>query len=589
MGRRLRLASAAMRFDFLARRSRRVVAAMVLFLAVAGGLGTLRWTIPTGWSEARLRQALARTTGYRVESLGDAQFSALPWPTIHVSNLKLGRPDAPKERIEAALVKGRLNAFSWLFGEPRLVELALFDPVIDLASADESSRAGAGDAAVSTAIIDLLERDRRHELRALRIERGTLRLAGRVWMSDLALKLTGGVGADLRLAASGLQETQPIQVRAEVSPMRGQERRPVRSTVVAPSFTASFVGTLYGPRSLDAEGELSIAIVDGSAIARRLDLPAGQASLLDGLAASGRARFAWPAVQVRDARIERGQTRLDGSIEIIFDQTRTALAATLDTQRFDITPFLTPLANGLADHDGRWSNEPLASGSLNAAALDLRLSAGQLIAGSAVIDNAALSMQIGSGRMDLMLSDGRLRSGVVKGRLTLAELADSRFDARLQASIERLDLAQLAGPSGAPRMRGLASGQLSLKSAGGTVAAMIGAAEGKIDAVVRDGELPGIDLDRAAQRPETATNGSADRRTRFNSITLQMLLTDGRARVTEGTVLTSLNRALIEGTVGLAGRTVDLTLRASPIPPATRPSDVRIRIEGPWSAPTVAY
>ncbi len=212
----LRLASAAMRNDFPERRSRRVLTALLLFLGLGAVLGTLRWTIPAGWSEARLQKALVRTTGYRLEKLGQTQFSALPWPTIHVAGLVLARSQAPAERVEASLVKARLNAFSWLFGEPRLVELTLFDPQIDLPPDADAGQSG--DTAISAAIIDLLGRDRRRELRALRIERGTLRLGGQPWMSDLTLKLTGGVGADLRLSATGVHRGQPLLVQAEVAP-----------------------------------------------------------------------------------------------------------------------------------------------------------------------------------------------------------------------------------------------------------------------------------------------------------------------------------------------------------------------------------
>ncbi len=190
-----------MRIDFLERRSRRAMVALALLVGLAASLGTLRWTIPAGWSEARLQKALMRTTGYRLERLGETQFSALPWPTIHVSGLALSRANEPAERVEASLVKARLNAFSWLVGEPRLVELTLFDPRIDLLPDADAGQSG--DAALSAAIIDLLGRDRRHELRALRIERGTLRLGGQPWMTDMTMKLTGGVGADLRLSATG--------------------------------------------------------------------------------------------------------------------------------------------------------------------------------------------------------------------------------------------------------------------------------------------------------------------------------------------------------------------------------------------------
>ncbi len=574
-----------MRIDFLERRSRRAVIALAVLAALAAVLGTLRWTIPAGWSEARLQKALARATGYRLERLGPTQFSALPWPTIHVSGLVLARPDVPAERVQAGLVKARMNAFSWLVGEPRLVELTLFDPQIDLLPDADAGTPRTGDAAISAAIIDLLGRDRRHELRSLRIERGTLRSGGQTWMSNLALKLTGGVNSDLRLSATGLHLGQPLLVKADVAPVSARERRPVRTTIVAPAFTASFDGVLFGPRSLDAEGRLDVAIVDGSAIARRLALPEAHASLLDGLTASGTARFTWPSIQVRDARIERGQTRLDGSIEATFQGGRTALAATLDAQRFDVTSALAPLVAAAADQQGRWSAEPLARGWLNAGALDLRLSTGQLIVGAATIENAALSLQLGGGRMDLALSDGRLRGGTVKGRLSLIDAPDSRMELRLQGSCDRLDIAHVASLAGLQRMRGLANGQASLKAAGASVAALVAGVEGRMEAAVRDGELPGFDLDRLASRAEAATG--TDRRTRFSSLSLLMQVGDGKVRITEGSIASAAARAAIEGSIGLASRTFDVTLRPAATVTMPKPGEARVRLEGPWSGPSL--
>ncbi len=576
-----------MRIDFLERRSRRAVITLAVLVALIAGLGTLRWTIPAGWSEARLQRALARTTGYRLDRLGQTQFSALPWPTIHVSGIVLARVDQPAERVEAALVKARLNAFSWLVGEPRLVELTLFDPQIDLRPDGAAASGQSGDAAISAAIVDLLGRDRRHELRALRIERGTLRLGGKPWMTDLALKLTGGVNSDLRLSATGQHLGQPLLVQAEVAPVSARERRPVRTTISAPAFTASFSGFLYGPRSLDAEGQLDVAIVDGAAVARRLALTDVHAALFDGLSASGNARLAWPAIQIRDARLTRGQTRLDGSIEASLEGGRTALAATLDAQRFDVTAALSPLLDAAAGGDGRWSGEPLARSWLKAGALDLRLSTGALVIGAATIDNAALSLQLGGGRMDLVLSDGKLKGGTVKGRLSLSDLQDSRIEMRIQATCERVDIAQAGSMVGLQRFRGLASGQTSLRATGPSVAALVASAEGRIETTVRDGELPGFDLDRLASRTEPASG--ADRRTRFSSLSLQAQVGDGRVRITDGSLAGISAKAAIEGSIGLASRTFDVTLR--PVPPATasRAGDARVKLEGPWSGPTLGH
>jgi uncharacterized protein involved in outer membrane biogenesis len=572
-----------MRIDFLERRSRRAVIALILLAVLAAVVGMLRWPIPAGWSEARLQKALTRTTGYRVEKLGQTHFSALPWPTIHVSDLVLVRANEPAERVDAGLVKARLNAFSWLTGEPRLVELSLIEPRIDLLPDADAAVGQTGDTALSAAIIDLLGRDRRRELRQLRIERGTLRLGGQPWMTNLSLKLTGGVGADLRLSASGLHLGQPLLVQAEVAPVGARERRPVRATIAAPAFTAGFTGVLYGARSLDGEGQLAVAIIDGSAIARRLALTEAHAPLLDGLSASGNARFAWPAIQIRDARVERGQTRLDGSIEASFQGGRVGLAATLDAPRFDLTSALAPLAAAMADRNGGWSAEPLARDWLNAGTLDLRLSTGQLAIGATTIENAAVSLQLGGGRMDLMLSDGRLRGGTVKGRLSLADLPDARLELRLQGSCDRLDIGPIAGLAGLQRARGLASGQASLKATGATVAALVASAEGRMEAAVRDGEVPGFDLDRLATRAESASG--ADRRTRFSSLSLQMQVGDGKVRITDGAIASVAARAAIEGSIGLASRTFDVTLRPAPTAASPRPSEARVKLEGPWSGP----
>ncbi len=226
----------------------------------------------------------------------------------------------------------------------------------------------------------------------------------------------------------------------------------------------------------------------------------------------------------------------------------------------------------------------MARGWLNAGALDLRLSAGQLVLGPATIDNAALSLQLGGGRMDLVLSDGKLRSGAVKGRLSLADLPDSRLELRLQASCDRLDIAQIGSVGALPRMRGIANGQANLKAAGGSIAALVASAEGRMDVAVRDGEAPGFDLDRLATRAESASG--ADRRTRFSALTLQMQVGDGTVRIVDGAITSAAARAAIGGSIGLASRTFDLTLRSAPGPTA-KPGEARVKLEGPWSGPTL--
>ncbi len=186
--------------------------ALAVLAALAAALGTLRWTIPAGWSEARLQKALARTTGYRLSGSDRRNSRRCPgrrsmspgwcWRDPTAGGAGAGR--ARQGAHERLLVAG---------GRTALVELTLFDPQIDLLPDADAGTPRPGDAAISAAIIDLLGRDRRHELRSLRIERGTLRFGTETWMSNLALKLTGGVNSDLRLSATGLHLGQPLLVQ----------------------------------------------------------------------------------------------------------------------------------------------------------------------------------------------------------------------------------------------------------------------------------------------------------------------------------------------------------------------------------------
>jgi AsmA protein len=563
---------------------RRVLIAAAAITALVG-LGSIRWPVAAEAVMPKLQQALEASSGYRIETAGAATFQALPWPSLQIAGLSFSRPGAAHERLDVSLVKARLNVASWIVGRPRLVSLAFFDPKLRLGSSERVSETEA-----ASAVLGLLAPERRSGLRSLRIERGAVEIDGRSWLDDVRLTVSDVGGSALRLSASGNQNGAALAIEAEAGSPDPSGRRPVRWTAAAPAFNLHFDGQLLAARSLDAEGRLAVAIAEGKPLADRLNIAPEHASLLDGLAVSGRARLAWPVVQLREARIERGAMRLRGSLEMSAGGRVPAFAATLDAESFDLEPLLAPLADGLRDRGAGWSTEPFRTAWLNAAAFDLRLSAGRMTAGGLTLDAAALSAQLGGGRLDVALSDGRLRSGSVKGRLSLTAQRGDSVDIRAQASADRIEAAQAAEWLGIGRFRGLASLQFGVEGSGGTLAQFVTAARGRAEAVIRDGELPGLDLDRVAMRAERIAGGAPppDGRTRFSALTLRLRLQDGKAMLHDSSIITPAVRTPVEGAVALDSRSFDVTLRPQSSGEPNRAGVIRLRLEGPWSNPILA-
>jgi AsmA protein len=561
-------------------------AAVALLMAVVASLGLIRWPLGDEIVAPRLQQALGAYTGYTVESLGEVSFSALPWPSIQITDLKLRKPAPSQERVEATVLKARINLASWLLGRPRIVALTLFDPVLSLASSENIQDTEA----LSTTMLNFLSQDRRIDLKGLRVERGTIRLDGAPWMMDLKLAVSNVAGSDVSLRAEGTYRGQPVSIMIDVAQGGSQLLRPVSWRAATPAMTATFSGQLFGPRTLDAEGEFQLAIANGADIARRYNLDPVHAGLLNGLKLQGQTRVTWPFIQIRQAMIERGDERLQGFAELSVDARKPTLSATLDTAKFDATALLAPLVARLTDRAGQWSRETISSRWLNAAAIDVRLSAAKLVVGQTTIEQAAASGQIGAGRIELMLNDGRLRGGSLKGRGALVAESGGRIDFRGQASTERMEAQTLLEAFGLARIKGTASGQIAIEGSGGSVDQIISSLEGRAVLSVRDGEINGVDIDRLAQRIERSAVGTIpmDGRTRFQTITLPMRVMNGAGHVTDGLLATPASRLPLEGAIDLHKRTLDLNGRLLPGGATPRTGEIKLRLEGPWANPAVS-
>jgi AsmA protein len=564
-----------------------------LAFAVIAIVGSYTWSLSKGFVQPRLQLAFANAAGLELTGFRDATFTALPWPSVHITNLSLKKtdaasPDVPVERLTIPLLKARVSLASWLTGHPQIVTLALFDPTVNLAATANITEPDQ----FIKAITGIFNDTTRQPPRSIRVQRGLVTRDGAELIKNIQLSLSSVASADVRVRASGNYQDTPFQISADLARHMERQERAVRWSITTSSMNAQFRGSLLSPHTLDAEGELNVSIINGSKLATRLKLNKEQSALLDGLQLSGQTRIALPTLQIRNAVIERSSEKLNGTVEMNLDPRKLQFSATLDSKNLDLTPLIAPFMNALVQDKGEWSRQKFNTEWFKAATADIRLSATRLSLGIHTVEHAALSGRMNAGRMEFILSDGRLNAGNIKARSVISLLNDT-VDIRAQGSFDKLDVGAFFETMKVNRLRGQATGQFSFEAIGSSAAELVEAAEGRSSLAIKDGELTGIDFERVLsrlERPLTRTlvpPSLLEGRTRFQTATAQLRLSGGKITLNNSWLAMQNFRVPLDGTVSVNNRTIDVTARLLPGGEIPKAGDILIRIEGPWANPII--
>jgi AsmA-like C-terminal region len=568
--------------------SRNMLLALAAVIVISTGvLGSLRWPVAADGMRARLDTAIAHETGYNLASLNSASFSAFPWPNILATGLELVRKDGSGERAVVPFLKARISLSSWVMGAPRVTSLGLRDPVVYLPSADQAS----GTEAVTSTLFKVLRADSSARLKSVRVHNGSVVVAGETFVSHLHLVASDVATSDFRVFAKGEYRRVPVRVTAEFGKSSPDVRRPVNWQIASELGDVAFNGMLLGPRTLDAEGQLRLRVAPVEKWEKMLGHTPAMMAVFGGTALVGHARVMGSLVQVQAATIARDEQILTGSIAFSLASGLPQVSATLDVDRLDISGLLPAASALLTDEKGGWSTRPLPEDWLYAGRIDLRLSARKLVIGAYGIDQAAASIHMGPGRVEAMLSEGRVGRGSIKGRAVVSRSGEG-FELRCTGSVDRLDTSAALAPHGIDRVKGAANGTFSFESTGHSIAALVARSEGRASLLMRDGEVAGIDLDRLLTRMErgaTVAPMALEGRTRFQSLSVQITLRRGLAELSDSQLATEIARAPLTGSINLSARGIDLIARLKAADGSDpRSGDFTLRAQGPWGAPSVS-
>jgi AsmA family len=471
-----------------------------------------------------------------------------------------------------------------LAGDPHITALTLFEPRINLISADNVEEAQA----VTTLLTNFLRSDRRPSLTALRVLGGDVTLDGARWLEDLNITVGNVARSDLRVAASGRYRGQPLRLSAVVAGASVPAHRPIIWQLQAGDLAAGFDGVLLSPPSLDAEGRLSVVLAAGALRSRPLSLPREAALLLDGVTVGGNARMILPAVQLRDVVIARGQNRLQGALELNLAPSDLRLGATLHSDSLDMSVLGRGLADALAVPGWRevLLGRAFSGGAwLAAVTADIRLSVGRIALGSVTVSDAALSAKLGHGRFEVAMSNARVAGGSVKGRVNLWSSGE-QISLRAALQADQIDAGVLPGPAAGRILSGTFTGQAAVEGTGASASEMLRRSDGRGSFSLRDGEFSGLDAERFLRRADAAQATLPDGRSRFQLLNTAWRLNQGVVTITEGVVRGLLWQGQVEGSADLnGGGLLDFLARLSLEGPESAREQRLIRLQGPFASP----
>ncbi len=555
------------------------------------GLAAAPWTVSqTAQIETLERQIRARA-GLALADHGRSVFAVLPRPHIRIYEPQL-RDSNGDFTVTASSLRVDLGFGGLLTGRLDLARAVLADAVFTF----DPARLPAAVVAATTRPAD--------GLGDLEITRGRvlLRHSGldqpELAADDISARLEWSrAGAPLSL--TGLARVPAI----------GEERQPARFAVWA-AQPDRLLNAGTSPVTLRFEDEGLQVVLNGALTLADKTRFEGQ---IAASAASLRTAAGWFGVPMplpgpyRDARIradalfEPGElaltnlslsvdgNALDGAASIRFNGPRPSAAATLASASLDFAPMFEDYPAAVAN--GQWNREAFPPARLGAADLDLRLSAKRARLGDIQLDDAALSVILKSGRLDLSIAQARAYSGLARVRAVIAE-NEAGLDIRGSLSTEKLDLAPLLWDSVKRQvLTGAASLSASFETNGASFAELASHLDARGDFSVASGEMFGIDLDlafrRMERRPLSVGADLRSGRTPFDLMSGKFAMAQGVADIEEGAVRANQAALFFSGRANVADRSVDLHASASRTGPDGKALQFGFALAGPWDEPAV--
>jgi AsmA protein len=568
----------------------------VLALAVAlAGFGFMRWPLSAVKVGDSLNAALGASPRLHWSAPRAATFSALPWPSVRIDNARLDDSygvnllSAPAARLNLSLIdllRGRFIPTGAILVGPTVR--------VDIDSPPFAGAAGgsAGPASVARALAPLT---------SLSLSNGVLRLVSLKRGVDTLIDNVQGrfdgltVGDQLRFNLSAVWRQTPVKVAGVLNDPETAAKGAPSSILFAldsPLAKLAFGGALALTDKPSAEGDFTASVPSIAALTAFLAIERPPL-LADDIAIKAKIKAAPHAATLSQTTLTSAGQTVEGALAIDDIGGRPAVSGTLAAETLAMSPLLGP-PRRFFDSLGAWSVKPFALAALKTFDLDLRLSASHLDVYGQTLADAAASVIVSDGKLNMNLIEAAAYGGRLEGAADVACLGQGL---KMSARGELVDanLGAALADFGRPAATGRGGARFDVASSGASPAALVAGLSGAASLEAADGAILGVNLEealrRSRRRPIDVERDMRLGGTAFDKLDVSLAFIDGRARVERGAMTSRGVTAELGGLIDLVAQRWALRLDAVQTDAAGRESQdagrLALDIAGPWSAPTI--
>ena len=584
----------------LRHRTTLIALAGIVVLALAAAF--IPWSLPRQTIDRDIAAQVKGATGLSFNGSGEATFRALP-PRIVISDVGLA-DDAHSMSLQTRKVRARVRLLPLLAGRLEISDATLIGPHLTMDLAHRPAITGAIALAAHTPA-DTLQADRTDDVRlgVLRVQNGSAFLQ-RQGEPDIVIDHIDGT-FDWRRISAPATLTGTFAWRGEPASVDFWLAQPANLLRGDQSATTLRVKSLS--LSLSANGNVSAGLhpqfagrlVASAPSLRHLGRLANMAIPLPGVlgdtSLTSDATIADNGFSLSNLRLSLDRNEFEGTLALRNDGPRPSLAGTLAATQLALDPIVAEMTP-VVTSEGQWTQEPFELRDLSKIDVDLRVSAARTRLRRVQFDDAALSLLMKAGRLELALAEAKAYKGLFKARLSAVGAGGNALDLRGNAQLANIDAGALAWDLlDRPRISGTLNASVSMEASGDSVLQTIRGLDGKAQFSITQGDVGGIDLNEAlrrmATRPLSSLTDMRGGRTVFDKAVGTFRINKGVAEIVDASASAPALSIAMTGSVQIADRMLALkgtaTQATDDAKPAAESAQLPFDVIGSWDDPVI--
>ena len=535
-----------------------VIGAVVVVIALLLVIG-----IPSSFLTAQIEERVERETGYKLAINGGAKLGLWPSLNITLNDVTLQSPKDREinRRFAAASIEADVTLASLWSGKPRITDLAIIRPVVNLPLRRERVREdnpAPKPAAGKTSEAFSIEH--------ISITGGTIVLSN---VRDRVENRIETVNADIAidsdrkivLSGSALRNGYPLKFEikaAAPAPPIERQNIPAEIRIDAPDL-------LRVPLTAKAEARLNGSVV-----------------MINGVTGTlGDAAFnGWASFDLSSKPL----------VKLDLDFQKLAIATTRSTGD----------SSGQPDSSSQpWSSATIDINGLNYVDLQARISAAELNVGGARFTPAAIEATLTSGVLKAQVTNLGAYEGSANGDLTVdVSTANPTYTMRADLTGVRA-LPLLDGLADFDRLDGRMQAKISVRSSGTSQRAIMSNMAGTAFVVFQDGAIRGLNVAQMIRSLTASTlsgwQESSEKATDLSQLSASFKIDKGQAQTTDLNLVGPLVKMTGAGTIDLGTRQIGFRVEPKLVMTTEgqgRLTDpvglgIPVMIEGPWGSPRI--